>query len=158
MPTRASRVCQHAQCGQLCAGRYCTLHVDQINKKAIEYDDKRGSSHARGYSSRGEWMRLRKMCLARDPLCKIAYRTICNGFAPSTVADHIVAKNAGGENSIDNLQGCCQRCHDRKTRLVDVPAIRVHRSQLLATARSGRGDRGVSSANAMAPQTVALGP
>jgi 5-methylcytosine-specific restriction endonuclease McrA len=81
------------------------------------------------------------MCLARDPLCIIAYADICNGLAPSRLADHVIPKNAGGEDSLDNLQGACFLCHDRKTKLVDMPLIAAFKasqvSQLLQTAARG---------------------
>lgn len=54
---------------------------------------------------------LRRVVLARDPICKI-----CNRY-PSTIADHI--KPHRGVRSmfcdLDNLQGLCKPCHDTKT-------------------------------------------
>jgi len=38
---------------------------------------------------------------------------------PSTEVDHIVAKSAGGEDDLDNLQGACSRCHKHKTATQD---------------------------------------
>jgi 5-methylcytosine-specific restriction protein A len=69
--------------------------------------DGRPSSTQRGYG--GAWARLRRMVLARDPICVLCRQ------APSTVADHIIPLRRGGANSLDNLQGCCTRCHNRKT-------------------------------------------
>ncbi len=73
--------------------------------------DRRPSAAARGYDRR--WQRLRKMVLARDPVCKACGREV------SEHADHIQAKAAGGSDSLDNLQGLCAGCHSRKTATQD---------------------------------------
>ena len=59
------------------------------------------------YSAR--WKRLRKMVLCRDPICKI-----CNRRA-STSVDHIIPVTQGGKEEMDNLQGLCEKCHNRKS-------------------------------------------
>lgn len=48
-------------------------------------------------------------CLARDPVCKKCHS------APSRHADHILPRNSGGADSLDNLQGLCGPCHSAKT-------------------------------------------
>lgn len=63
------------------------------------------------------WQRLRKMALARDPLCVIC---LAHGHTEaSTHVDHIVALKDGGTHSMDNLQGLCASCHNRKTATED---------------------------------------
>ena len=108
-----------------------------------QFDELRGSAHARGYGRR--WRKLRKMVLARDPLCKI--QELCGPRAgqpfpaPSRVADHIVPRARGGEDTMENLRGCCKACHDWKT----------------ATQDSGfaeRRGRGLTSPRIDAPQTA----
>ena len=47
--------------------------------------------------------RLRRLLLARDPVCQW---TECN--QPETDVDHIVARRRGGGAVLDNLQGLCK--------------------------------------------------
>lgn len=58
---------------------------------------------------------LRRVVLARDPVCKICHRN------PSTVADHIVPHRGVWALFCDllNLQGLCAECHSRKTAAED---------------------------------------
>jgi len=83
------------------------------------YDDQRGSSTQRGYGYR--WHKLRKMVLARDPVCvdPFGIHLEAGEVALAEVVDHITPKNAGGSDSLENLQGLCKQCHDRKTATVD---------------------------------------
>jgi hypothetical protein len=60
-----------------------------------------------------EWKALRQAVLARDPICKHC------GKDPSVVADHIVPRNRGGPDTLDNLQGLCKSCDGRKTSTED---------------------------------------
>ena len=68
--------------------------------------DDRPSACKRGYGRK--WQRLRKMKLARRPMCE------CCG-SPANEVDHIVALSRGGTNAMDNLQSLCRSCHSRKT-------------------------------------------
>lgn len=124
MPTRAMRVCQKPGCGRLCDGRFCALHVDADPRAAARkaFDQARGSSTRRGYGS--VHRKLRKIVIARDPLCKV--NVLCSAITPalSTDADHIIARSRGGTNSLDNLQGACHACHSYKTALEDSAFVR----------------------------------
>lgn len=71
---------------------------------------------ARPYD-KARWKRLRKMVLARDPLCVECLKQ--GRTEASTHADHIVALSQGGTNRMENLQGLCASCHNRKTALTD---------------------------------------
>lgn len=53
------------------------------------------------------------MVLARDPLCVYRYDDGCT--LASTVADHVVPLSEGGEDSLDNMVGCCRHCHAIKS-------------------------------------------
>lgn len=75
----------------------------------------RESPTRRGYGRR--WEKLRRMVLARHPLCQIA--VLCEGTALATEADHIIPKSKGGTDSMDNLQGACHACHSHKTATED---------------------------------------
>lgn len=108
MPTRAARFCSRPGCAQFAP---CPTHSRQQER---EYDQRRGTAAQRDYGAR--WQRLRKMVLARDPLCKI--KQLCAG-APSTDADHIVSRRRGGKDMLENLQGACHECHSWKTATED---------------------------------------
>ena len=53
-----------------------------------------------------DWERRRRAVLARDELCNVCRNAI------STEVDHI---EAGDNHDLDNLQGICAPCHQRKT-------------------------------------------
>lgn len=53
------------------------------------------------------WRELRKVILARDPVC-----VICHSV-PANEVDHI--DDDPTNNSVDNLQGLCKPCHSKKT-------------------------------------------
>ena len=120
MPTRALNRCKAPNCGKPCAGAYCEEHKKDPSRPEASYDRWRGSAHSRGYNSRGRWGSLRKLVLARDPLCQLHYDG-CTRV--STLADHTTPKNAGGDDSEENLQGACAFCHGIKTRKVDTKLI-----------------------------------
>ena len=68
----------------------------------------------RGYVSRG-WRKQREMVLERDVRCQWA--TTFGGMCPNlaTVAAHIVPREQGGSDELDNLRGLCKAHHDRET-------------------------------------------
>lgn len=112
MPTAPAIACR---CGQL----NCQQHTRKTSLR--HHDQVRGNSSARGYGY--NWTkRLRPMVLARDPLCKDPFRSGCN--APSTVADHIIPKQAGGPDAMENLQGLCNDCHNRKIAVEQASSFR----------------------------------
>lgn len=57
-----------------------------------------------------EWRWLRQETLMRDPFCRTPG---CNRL--STHADHIVARKAGGPDTLSNLRGLCTSCHNRRS-------------------------------------------
>jgi 5-methylcytosine-specific restriction protein A len=106
MPYRAKQVCRAPGCGQLCDGSFCEKHAGSKGKAP-------GPHRPRLYDRRRWRDRLRKLVLARDPLCRIA--VLCDGTALSTEVDHVIPLAAGGNNSMDNLEGSCHACHSHKT-------------------------------------------
>src|SRR5262249_29879158 len=73
----------------------------------------RGSAASRGYDA--AWKRLRRIILARDPLCKECVKR--GVYEQSTDVDHIVRIADAPHRRLDltNLQGLCHRCHSKKT-------------------------------------------
>lgn len=122
MPVRPKRICARGGCQRLTDGRFCEAHQEQAREeaKAAAWSDSEGSAHSRGYGA--TWRRLRKLVLHRDPLCRGC------GRAPSTDVDHVVARARGGEDTMENLQGLCSRCHGLKTALEGNAARKVSRA------------------------------
>ena len=67
------------------------------------------------HSSRGkEWERIRQVVLANFGYqCIGMYPAICEVDQHLSV-DHIIAKNNGGTDDIENLQVLCRRCNSKK--------------------------------------------
>lgn len=130
MPQRPRKLCERPGCGATSGNgsRYCDGHQRERLSRVV--DRERGSACKRGYGRR--WEKLRKIILARDPLCRARANALltargdlqrasefaarcCDGMRPSTDVDHIVRRNEGGDDSEDNLQGMCHACHSIKT-------------------------------------------
>jgi 5-methylcytosine-specific restriction enzyme A len=66
----------------------------------------------RFYNTR-TWKRLRRLKLARNPLCEVCGR-------PASDVDHTKSINSGGDPyAMDNLRSLCHDCHSRKTYYVE---------------------------------------
>lgn len=60
-----------------------------------------------------EWRRMKPKILARDNYtCQLRWRD-CTGKA--TEVDHIVNRDAGGQDTMENGQSLCHTCHAKKT-------------------------------------------
>lgn len=116
MPRRVARPCAQSGCPNLVHGKgsYCEEHT---KKKRAQSDTQRGTSAQRGYGAR--WRKLRQLYLAENPLCADPFDDHAERgeIVPATQVDHVVAKNRGGTDEWDNLQGLCRACHDRKTKI-----------------------------------------
>jgi 5-methylcytosine-specific restriction endonuclease McrA len=145
--------------------RYCLAHRRinlNLNSRRV-FDRQRGSSCKRGYGRR--WEKLRKMILARDPLCCVRanmlemiaiarasdereilavlehhVRHFCDGTRPSTDVDHIIPRPAGDDNE-DNLEGGCHECHSYKTAVFDSKFIAGGRGIDISTILAGADRR-----------------
>lgn len=62
------------------------------------------------------WRALRAACLQRDPVC-----ASLGCGQPSTHADHIVPRSQGGADSLSNLRGACESCHNRRSASGNAP-------------------------------------
>jgi 5-methylcytosine-specific restriction protein A len=107
MPTASPKPCTFPGCGALVrdGGSRCTTHR---NVEKREYDRRRPTSAQRGYGHR--WQRARAQFLSANPLC-----VSCG--QPANIVDHIVPPKGSAELfwSVENWQGMCARCHNRKT-------------------------------------------
>ena len=119
MPRKAARPCRYPGCPALVkqpGESYCPSHSRERNSK---YNRERGSAAARGYDH--NWRKLRKMQLARNPLCEDPYGDHAEHHETimATQVDHITPLREGGTNRMSNLQSLCIRCHSKKTALED---------------------------------------
>jgi 5-methylcytosine-specific restriction protein A len=105
MPQLPLRPCPHSGCPVIGP---CPTHKRQA-KPVPEirlYDDRRGSSTARGYGYK--WQQFRKEYIKRHPSC-------CKCGKPTTDVDHVTPRANGGSDDERNLQPLCSFHHKQKT-------------------------------------------
>jgi len=110
VPTRPPRACTQPGCGAttLTGGR-CPTHRSERNR-AI---DSRRDPNVRAFYSSRQWQVLRRIALAREVLCRE-----CARHGRTTVGrevDHVIPREDGGLDVIENLQVLCSGCHSRKS-------------------------------------------
>lgn len=104
MATKLLSPCRNPGCPNLTGRGLCTDH-----RRAYERSAER--RQAKAYYNTADWQARRRFTLARDPVC-----TDDSGCtAPSTEADHVIPRSAGGSDEIANLRGLCKPHHSRKT-------------------------------------------
>ncbi|MCL2555429.1 MAG: HNH endonuclease [Firmicutes bacterium] len=111
MPRKSQRPCAWTGCGQLTYNRYCDKHQKEANSQY----EKNGRDHeaSRHYNT-GRWQRLRKLQLAREPMCRHCKER--GQLVRASHADHIIEIADGGSvYDLDNLQSLCRSCHSTKT-------------------------------------------
>ena len=65
------------------------------------------------YKSR-QWRKLRQIVLHKHPICVMCEQK--NRYTTANTIDHILPINKGGAKlSLENLQGLCSTCHNRKS-------------------------------------------
>ncbi len=108
MVMAAPKPCGHHGCGKLTTTGRCDDHPHKSN---WEYEG-RPNRHQRGYGR--DWERKREQALQRDGrICQTHKRA--GMYRMGTHVDHIVPKEQGGSDDLDNLQTLCKACHEHKT-------------------------------------------
>lgn len=115
--TRPKHACTEPGCPTLVTKGYCLRH--NRNRRLREGQGSRQRDQRetnRNYD--GRWRKLRKIVLARDPICKDCSE------APSTEVDHIIPRaptQHAADVTEEELQGLCKPCHSKKTRAENRP-------------------------------------
>lgn len=117
MPYTPARPCNYPGCSALVErGRFCTRH-----RAPMRPLETRPTNPVYSTTKHRLW---RKMVLHRDPVCRTCKEQ------PATHADHVIPLARGGGWSLDNGQGLCQECHNRKTARERVEGARSQRGAL----------------------------
>lgn len=106
MPIRPPHPCAKPGCPNLVSeGQYCTEHAHLAGQR----DRERGNSTERGYG--GAWPRIRRMALARDPICPL-----CLLEGRTHISEHVHHLNHDShDNRAENLLAMCEAHHDSET-------------------------------------------
>lgn len=117
MPMLPKRPCPVAGCPVLgpCAKHARPMAVQQERRL---YDDRRGSSTARGYGY--AWQQRRKKYIEQHPFCVRCRK-------PTEQVDHRIPRSRGGSDDESNLQALCGYCHKQKTAMERRLGIVGHR-------------------------------
>ncbi|TVT77629.1 HNH endonuclease [Acinetobacter colistiniresistens] len=110
-----SRPCRQYGCPNVVKLRsqngYCNNH-ESMRSNWNKRPQRAGSTTERGYGH--AWRKLREKVLQRDGyLCVNHYAK--GEIVEATDVDHIVSKEKGGTDELDNLQSLCAQCHQEKT-------------------------------------------
>lgn len=105
MPYKARKACNHPLCRNLIevGQSYCDEH--QSFRRSY-----RKPQAADSFYSSALWQHLRNWYKSQHPVCELC------GRKPTEMVDHIIEiKDGGHPTAVQNLQGACRRCHQRKT-------------------------------------------
>lgn len=116
MPTLPKRLCIEPNCSRpvIPGGCRCAEHTENAARRRDSARQERASL----YKTK-RWESIRRGVLERQGLCVICLRE--GRYTPATVVDHI-APHRGDQRlfyDMNNLQGLCKACHDRKTAAED---------------------------------------
>lgn len=111
VPSKPASSCPKHGCIGLVRNGVCSVCGQQRKHKDKQYDQRRGSAHARGYDKR--WEKLRGMILRNAPFCVDCEAV--GRVTPATEVHHIVAKRDGGTDEESNLSALCKSCHSKRT-------------------------------------------
>ena len=114
MPRRVMGWCRVPRCSERALpGKrgLCAVHEREIPRPV----DRRPSAPERGYD--GAWRQQRERFIAAHPVCQMhdekALQTHRRWGDVAVIAHHVIALDAGGPSTDDNLLAVCTRCHRR---------------------------------------------
>lgn len=113
MPYRPLRPCTYPGCRELADGGRCVKHRRHEGR---DYDQRRGSSTARGYDYK--WQRYRVQYLREHPLCECDDCKRMGRIVPAKDVDHIVAVSGPDDPLFwepSNHRAMAHGHHSRKT-------------------------------------------
>lgn len=100
---------KQCSCGNLHKEKRCPICV---KRRRQSYDRTRRNPVAKSFYNSPFWRSLREACGERDKyVCQMCGHPAGKSFH----ADHIVPREDGGADELDNLQTLCDKCHGRKT-------------------------------------------
>ena len=103
---KPKKPCKHPGCRQLSSDGYCEEH----KADGKPWAKKNKKPRLRGRKLQNE----RKKLFDDQPLC-VQCQTE-GRVSVATQRDHIVPLAEGGEDVLENTQGLCDDCHDKKTK------------------------------------------
>lgn len=110
MPTRPAYVCGHPRCRKKAVHRgYCRVHYSMSRAGSKD----RANASDRGYDK--QWEKVRKMKLARNPLCEDCE---ADGLVrPADMVDHVIPLRVAPDLRLrlENLRSLCWPHHGRKS-------------------------------------------
>jgi 5-methylcytosine-specific restriction protein A len=113
VPSAPLKPCSYPGCGRLVqpSERRCHLHSAQEQR---QYDREQRSPEVVAFYHSRFWRRLSVACKERARgLCEECNRS--GAYNTGCQADHIVPREQGGADDLDNLQWLCRSCHSRKS-------------------------------------------
>jgi 5-methylcytosine-specific restriction enzyme A len=99
------RVCSEQGCFELAMNGRCPDHP--VRRARNEHTDVTTSRRTTPLPP--GWTLTRQRILVRDG------HTCCACGAPATHCDHVIPAAQGGDDTDENLQALCARCHQKKT-------------------------------------------
>jgi len=113
MGHKAKRLCGRPGCRGVVDGQRCSVCGDAgAGDRRREYDGRRGSARARGYTR--QWDTARLAFLRAHPLCAECARH--GRVTAATVVDHVVPHE--GDDRLfwaeENWEALCRACHEVK--------------------------------------------
>lgn len=117
-PSRLKKPCAYNGCaGLVKAGTtYCEEHKG-ITKRNMDklYDKQSRNKKAKKFYSSGQWQKIRKIKLNKNPICEMCKKK--GIITPATEVDHIIPIKVDWSSRADlnNLQSLCHSCHMGKT-------------------------------------------
>ncbi|WP_335953708.1 HNH endonuclease signature motif containing protein [Acinetobacter higginsii] len=110
-----SRPCRQYRCPNVVKSRsqggYCDEHAS-MRSNWNKRPQRAGSTTERGYGH--AWRKLREQVLQRDGFICVKHYAM-GQVVEATDVDHIISKENGGADDLDNLQSLCAACHREKT-------------------------------------------